>query len=382
MWNMLLKSLPAIFLLFALAPLASAADRTPGISNAELDKFTQRLYDAVTKHLDQLVTPEGKVAEMKGKSAAGQTALAFCLLGERTGTSKYRKAAVDLADEVLREMRETKLGVLPIKEKETPEGKEILGGGPPALGEYVAALAYIYHHQEGREADLKYLGTVIDQFAWNENGWWAADVDVTTGQSKAPLAKPSPINKNASLVLAAGLLGEYLKKIDPDLARRLQAKSDKCLYQKILPAQGGDGFWHYSLVGKDPGNKDILGYFMLTTEFLAELQFFVAPIHDNRLAAALENAGVFASKHIVPLTGPNHGTPDSGHTTSRTPAHYDLAAESKRGFQLGLVLAASGRHAECVKVIDATLPHFPTGNAGQDGSHAAQPSALILQMLP
>ncbi|MEP6667720.1 MAG: hypothetical protein ABJF10_01120 [Chthoniobacter sp.] len=379
---MLTKLLFILSLFVAGAQLTAAEQSAPGVSNEDLNKFQQRLFDALTKHLDHLTSPEGKAVDMKGKSAAAETALAFYLMGERTGTSRDRAAAVDLADGVLREMRATKLGVLPIKEKETPEGTEIMGGGPPALGEYLAALAYIYHHEQGREEDLKYLGTVLDQFAWNENGWWAADVDIATGQSKAPLAKPSPINKNASLVLAAGLLGEYLHKIDPELAKRLKAKSDKCLYQKILPAQGGDGFWHYSLVGKDPGNKDILGYFMLTTQFLAELQFFVAPIHDNRLSAALENAGAFAAKHIVPITGANHEAPDSGHTTSKTPAHYDLAEDTKRGFQLGLVLTAGHRFPASMQVIDATLPHFPTGNAGQDGAHAALPSALILQMQP
>ena len=379
---MLTKPLLA-FALFLAATLPAPAEQfAPGVSNDDLNKFEQRFFDALTKHLDQLAPPEGKAVELTGKSAAAQTALAFYLMGERTGTTRYRTAALDLADGVLREMRATKFGVIAIKEKETPEGTEIMGGGPPALGEYVADLAYIYHHENGREDDLKYLGAVIDQFAWNEDGWWAADVDINTGQSKAPLAKPSPINKNASLVLAAGLLGEYLHKIDPALAKRLKAKSDKCLYQKILPAQGPDGFWHYSLAGKDPGNKDILGYFMLTSQFLAELQFFVAPIHDSRLSAALQNAGAFAAKHIVPITGPNSGKQDSGHATSGTPAHYDLAAESKRGFQLGLVLAASRHYPACLQVIDATLPHYPTGNTGQDGAHAAAPSALILQMLP
>jgi hypothetical protein len=28
--------------------------------------------------------------------------------------------------------------------------------------------------------------------------------------------------------------------------------------------------------------------------------------------------------------------------------------------------------------MNAALPHFPIGNAGQDGAHAAEPAALIL----
>jgi hypothetical protein len=361
--------------------LAPSAEIQPGVSSAEFDAFSQRLFDATTKHLNQLSTEDGKVADLKGKSAAADTALAYYLLFQRTGTSRYRPAAVALADSVLREMKATKLGVLPIKEKETPDGTEIMGGGPPAFGEYVATLAYIYNGEDKREEDLKYLGQVVDQFAWNENGWWAADVDVTTGQSKAPLTKPSPINKNASMVLAAGVLAEYLRKIDPPLAKRLKSKADKCLYEKILPAQEGDGFWHYSLVGKDPKNKDILGYFMLTTQFLAELQFMAESYHDKRLSAAILNAGAFAVKQIVPITGPNHETPNSGHTTGHTPAHYDLAVERKRGFQLGVVLTASRHLKEAIPIIDATLPHFPTGKMGQDGAHAVCPSALVLQMM-
>ena len=379
--NTLSRLLRIASLCLSTALLARATEYQPGVSGKEFDEFSQRLFDATTKHLNQLSTEDGKVSEMKGKSAAADTALAYYLMFQRTGTSRYRPAAVALADGILREMKATKLGVLPIKEKETPDGETITGGGPPAFGEYIAALAYIYHGEEKREEELKYLGKVVDEFAWNENGWWAADVDVTTGQSKAPLAKPSPINKNASMVLAAGVLGEYLSKIDPPLAKRLKARADKCLYEKILPAQEGDGFWHYSLVGKDPKNKDILGYFMLTTQFLAELQLMTESYHDQRLSAAIQNAGAFALKHIVPITGPNHETPNSGHATPNTPTHYDLAAEPKRGFQLGVVLTASRHLKEAIPILDATLPHFPTGNMGQDGAHAVCPSALTLQMM-
>src|SRR5882757_8817862 len=114
---MLTKLLLIISLFAAGTQLAAAEQFAPGVSNDDLNKFQQRLFDTLTKHLDQLTSPEGKAVEMKGKSAAAETALAFYLMGERIGTSRYRAAAVDLADGVLREMRATKLGVLPIKEK-------------------------------------------------------------------------------------------------------------------------------------------------------------------------------------------------------------------------------------------------------------------------
>ena len=70
--------------------------------------------------------------------------------------------------------------------------------------------------------------------------------------------------------------------------------------------------------------------------------------------------------------------PCAEHATRGTPSHYALKEDSKRGFQLGLILIG-GRHMdEGIKIMNASLYHFPIGNAGQDGAHAAEPSALIL----
>lgn len=78
------------------------------------------------------------------------------------------------------------------------------------------------------------------------------------------------------------------------------------------------------------------------------------------------------------LTDPNSGTSSSEHTTRGTPAHYAIKDDLKRSFQLGLVLIGGGHTDEGIKIMTAALDHFPIGNAGQDGAHAAEPSALIL----
>jgi hypothetical protein len=66
------------------------------------------------------------------------------------------------------------------------------------------------------------------------------------------------------------------------------------------------------------------------------------------------------------------------HATRGTPSHYALKEDSKRGFQLGLILMGGGYTDEGIKIMNAALDHFPIGNAGQDGAHAAEPSALLL----
>ena len=52
---------------------------------------------------------------------------------EITGEPKYRQAALSLADEILKDMRATKFGVLPIKEKEKPGGKTSSADPLPGL---------------------------------------------------------------------------------------------------------------------------------------------------------------------------------------------------------------------------------------------------------
>jgi len=352
---MRIKSLlAASLLLTALFATANGAEHAPALSRAEREKFDQRFYDAITGHLHQLLTPDGKAPELKGTSTIVRTAFAFCLLGEHSGDTRYIAAGRDLADGVLHEMRATKFGVLPADQ--ATEADDAPGGGPPALGEYVADLAYIYRYEDKREADLKYLGNVIDQYPWNEDGWWAADVDAATGKPESPPATPSPIYKNASLILAADILATALKDIDAPLAARLKAKADKCLDRKILPAQKRDGSWPYGLAGKDPADKDIVGYFLLTNRFLMELQHFF--VYDTRLESAVERSGVFASKHLAPDP-----------------------KQPRRGFQVAILLAATGQTAACLKTIDTTLPQLPTGDTGPEGARAIESCALVLQML-
>ena len=128
---------PTLTLLTALllAPLAAlhAADSP---LPAELQ---DQAPTTLTQHLNQLLRDDGSVAEMKGKTSEGNGALAFYLMFEITGEQKFRKAALTLADQVLKDMRATKHGVLPIKEKDKPGGEKIIGGGPPALGAYASA---------------------------------------------------------------------------------------------------------------------------------------------------------------------------------------------------------------------------------------------------
>ena len=357
-----------------LAPLAAlhAAD-----SPLPAD-FKTKLQTTLTRHLNQLLRDDGSLAELKGKTSEGSGAFTFYLMYERTNEQRYRKAALSLVDQVLRDMRATKFGVLPIKEKEKGGGKTIIGGGPPALGNYASGLAYILHKEGGRSDDLKHIATVLDRFPWSESGWWASTIDVATGEPKEPITKPGIINKTAAIAMAAGMVSLYVRDIDPALSASLKHKADKCIYGQILPAQLEDGFWHYSLLDKDPKDKDVLGYFMLTIEELMKLQRFNPAYREDKLNAAVQKAQAFALQHIAPMTDPNTGTATTEHATRGTPKHYAIDDEAKRSFQLGLVLFGGGHLDEGIKIMSTALDHFPIGNGGQDGAHAAEPSALIL----
>jgi hypothetical protein len=357
------------------APGKADAD---SVAKESLPAFKAKLRDTLTRHLDQLLGADGSVRAMKGKTVEGNSALAFYLMAEVTGDERYRKAALSLADQVLKDMRATKFGVLPIKEKDKPGGTTIVGGGPPALGAYTSSVAYILHKEGGRHDDLRYLATVLDRFAWNDDGWWAATIDVKTGESKLPMTKPSPINKTAAMAMAAGIVSGYLRDIDPELSGRLKRKTDKCIYEQIIPAQLVDGFWHYGLNENDPKEKDVLGYFMLTTKELMNLQRFNPAYREERLNAALKKAQSFALQQIAPTTEPNTGSASRPHATAGTPKRYSVQDEAKRSYQLGLILLESGQLKEGLKIMSAALAQFPVGNAGQEGSHASEPSALIL----
>lgn len=337
-----------------------------------------KLQTALTSHLDALLKGDGSLSNMKGKTAQGNAALSFYLMFEITREEKFRKAVLALADGVLKDMRATKHGVLPIKEKDKPGGKTIVGGGPPALGAYTSAVAYILHKEGGLNDDLRYIANVLDQYPWSDQGWWASTIDVETGESKLPMTKPAIINKTAAIAMAAGIVSGYVREIDPKLSASLKRKTDKCVYDQIIPAQLADGFWHYSLLDKDPKDKDVLGYFMLTTNELMKLQKFNSAYREPKLTAAVRKAQAFALKYIAPMTDPNTGISTSEHATNGTPTHYAIMDDLKRSFQLGHVLTGGGHMEECIKIMTTALDHFPTGNAGQDGAHAAEPTALIL----
>lgn len=361
-------------------PAVLPASATVALTETELSGLRSRLLATTTRHLDRLLKPDGSVSQLKGKSGDGMTALAFQLAHELTGDERYRAAALSLADRIVAEMRATKHGVLFIKEKETSDGDTIDGGGPPAFGWYVSAAAYILHRHGGREADLRYLAGAADKFPWNEKGWWANTIDIDSGEPKTPLTKPGAINKSAGMALAAGMLAHCVREIDPALAGRLRAKVEQCVYGQILPQQQADGYWHYGLKDTDPKGKDILGYFMLSTDALVRLRHFSPEVRRPALDAALGKAFAYAHAQIAPMTDPNRG-PSSVRRTPATPKNYSLAKDPKRGFTLGLLLIAGGYKAEGMKILDHWMKNFPTGDTGQDGARAADTFVHILLFL-
>jgi hypothetical protein len=340
--------------------------------------FQSKLLTSTTKHLDLLLDENGNVAALEGKSSDAMTASAFYIAYELTGKPKYRVAAVQLADRILRAMRAMKFGVLYIKQKDKGLGEEIPGGGPPAFGWYTAAVAHILHDEGGREADLKYIATVLDNFPWNEKGWWSAAIDVDTGESKQPLSKPSPINKNAAMAMAAARVSLYIRDIDPALSARLSGKAKKCIYDQILPAQESDGYWHYGLTGNDPKNKDVLGYFMVTMDGLIQLRQYSESHKDPAFLTALGKANSFAVKCIASIMDPNNGPACGDRTTPGTPTHYTVSEDPRRGFQLGLILLAGRNNESGMRIMNEALKHFPYGDTGAEGSHAVHPCALML----
>lgn len=375
------SALLAILAASVLVAVAPAWSVGPSASASNVEAFQARLLAAMTKHLNLLLREDGSVIELKGKAADGETALAFYRMFEFTGEQRFRKAALTLADRILKDMRATKFGVLPIKEKEKEDGGKFIGGGPPAFGFYTGNVAYILHKEGGRADDLKYLGKVLDDFPWNEKGWWSQDINVATGEPKVSMDKPSIINKCTTIAMATGMLAEALRDIAPDLAARLKQKTDQCVYGQILPAQVDDGFWHYNISGRDPKDKDVLGYFMLSTSTLAELQHFNAAYREPKLDAAIAKAQKFAFECIAPMTDPNTGPACAAHSTPGTPGHYHLAEESKRGFELAGLLIDGGFMDEGIKIMDESLKHLRPGDAGMDGAHAAGPATGVLMHL-
>ena len=219
-------------------------------------------------------------------------------------------------------------------------------------------------------------------FPGHEQGWWSSAIDIETGESKLPLTKPTPINKNAAMAMAAGMIGDYIEDIAPALSVRLKNKADRCIYGRIIPVQEADGFWHYGLGGNDPKDKDLLGYFMITAEALLQLQQFTKSYRDPVFQTALDKACAFALKTIAPMTDPNEGPrPPVNRTTPATPAHFTPAANPKRGFSLGVILCGGGNFGEAEKIIDYWTANYPYGSGGEDDAHAFDASVLMLRLL-
>ena len=119
-------------LLASLAAQPTVIAQTPSDS---MQALKAKLQTTLNRHLNKLLSDDGSVVSLKGKTADGSGALAFYLMFEITGEQKFRKAALSLADQVLKDMRAMKFGVLPIKEKDKPNGEKIIGGGPPITAE-------------------------------------------------------------------------------------------------------------------------------------------------------------------------------------------------------------------------------------------------------
>lgn len=107
------------------------------------------------------------------------------------------------------------------------------------------------------------------------------------------------------------------------------------------------------------------------------MQQFHEPYRNEKLDTAVRQAREFARRTIVPMTEPNAGTGSRERATPGTPARYEMRREVKRGFALARLLIAGGAIAEGAPILRAALRHFPFGNAGQDGAHAADPAALL-----
>ncbi len=364
--------------LFSLA-LASGVQLTATPSPDQVRTFEQTLRSATTRHLDALLASPESLKNLKGKSADAMTALAFELTAEATRKPTYHAAALQLADQIQAAMRATKFGVLYIKEKTKDTGEDISGGGPPAFGWYTSALAYIYHHERGRRDDLIYVGTVLDRFPWNEEGWWSADIDIKTGISKQPMTKPAQPNKNASVAMAAALTADYLREIDAPLAARLAHKAERALEAHLAPKQEANGFWHYGGTGRDPKEKDVHGYFMLTVCELLQWRALETTPSRPTLSRLLTKAGEFANSTLAPITDPNTGKttpPNHG-----TPAHYTIADEPKRGFQLATALIGTGHLDLGIPIAEHTLKYFPYSDRGMEAAQAVYYSALMQRML-
>jgi hypothetical protein len=77
----------------------------------------------------------GVVARLQGKDAEANTAIAYHRVAKAPGETKYRGAATQRTDRLMKAMRVSSVALLDIKEW-GPE--KIMYGAPPALGYYGA----------------------------------------------------------------------------------------------------------------------------------------------------------------------------------------------------------------------------------------------------
>lgn len=347
--------------LFAAAAVAARGQR-PAQNNL--------LLDTLRKHLDSLIGGRD-VVTMDGKDAEANTAMAFYRIAKLTGEAKYSQAAAQLADRIIKGMRSSAVGLLNIKEGGP---KNVMYGGPPPLGWYGAYTAIILGGA-GRMDDVRFIAGVLDRYPWYEGGWWSTSADVRTGQPLEPLDSPPIINKNCGMALACAVVSELVAPADAGVAGRLRDRTLKCL-RNILPAQHADGYWNYKLTGPEPAQKDTIGYFMLSTNFLIRMRELAPSFRQPALDKALARAEAFAMKEIAPMTAPNTGKQPTRPIGGATPDRYDPADLPKRSYQLAVLLLDGGYKDEASKILSHALPSFPKGDRGQHASQCVEPASM------
>ena len=183
------------------------------------------------------------------------------------------------------------------------------------------------------------------------------------------------MNKVTTSTLAALLLAPLLVLHAADAPQPVEplpafkAKLQATLVKHLNRLIGADGSVA-TLKGKTAEDSEALTFYLM--------QQFNPAYREEKLNAAVRKAQAFALKNIAPMTEPNHGPACQEHTTREAPTHYSLKEDTKRCFQLGRILFGGGYTDEGLKIMNAALEQFPVGNVGQDGAHAAEPSALIL----
>jgi hypothetical protein len=334
-----------------------------------------QLIDTLREHLDLLI--DGRdVVKMDGKDAEATTAIAFYRMAKITGEAKYSNAATQLAARIVEGMRSSPVGLLNIKEWGI---RKIMYGGPPPLGWYAPYAATILGGA-GRMDDVRFIAGVLDRFPWHEGGWWASSADVRTGQPLEPLDSPPIINKNCAMAMACAVVSELVAPADAAVASRLRERTFKCM-RNILPAQHADGYWNYKLTGPEPQQKDTVGYFMLSTNFLIRMRELAPSFRQPALEKAIARAEAFALKEIAPMTAPNTGKQPTRPIGGATPDTYDPTELPKRSYQLAVLLTHGGYKEEASKILSHALASFPKGDRGQHGSQCVEPASMVAVLL-